>query len=120
MARGGGKCLNIPQPRTSLNGMSPEEHMRVGQLTSGLAPVSKALGQRIPMVGDKTPRQRAEWPGGWAEWGGERGWEGKRKEDDRNVANWAEGFEAKQPRLPATIPINDSDLSAGCGQKARH
>jgi hypothetical protein len=54
----------------------------------------KALGERIPMLGDKTPRQAV------------RSAKGRQA-----VANWLKGFEQNNARLPADDPMHDYDFS---------
>ena len=52
------------------------------------------LSQKIPVLGDKTPRQAV------------RSAKGR-----QTVANWLKGFEQNTARLPANDPMHDYDFS---------
>ena len=73
--------------------MSPEDmHEAVHQVLD--RQYRKALGERIPMLGDKTPRQAV------------RSAKGRQA-----VANWLKGLEQNNARLPADDPVHDYDFN---------
>jgi len=75
------------------DGMSPEDMREAVHQVLGRQ-YRKALGERIPMLGDKTPRQAV------------RSAKGRQA-----VANWLKGFEQNNARLPADDPMHDYDFS---------
>ena len=75
------------------DGMSPEDRRDVVHQVLGRQ-YRKVLGERVPMLGDKTPRQAV------------RSARGRQA-----VANWLKGFEQNNARLPADDPMHDYDFS---------
>ena len=82
-----------PATRSLPEGMSPED-MREAVRQVLDRQYRKVLGERVPMLGDKTPRQAV------------RSAKGRKA-----VANWLKGFEQNTARLTADDPMHDYDFS---------
>jgi len=82
-----------PATRSLPEGMSPED-MREAVRQVLDRQYRKVLGERVPMLGDKTPRQAV------------RSAKGRKA-----VANWLKGFEQNNARIPADDPMHDYDFS---------
>ena len=89
-ARGG---ASAPAARSLPEGMSPEDmHEAVHQFLD--RQYRNVLRQKVPALGDKTPRQAV------------RSAKGRQA-----VANWLKGLEQNNARLPADDPMHDYDFS---------
>lgn len=89
-ARGG---ASAPKVQSLPEGMSPKD-MREAVHQVLDRQYRNVLSQKVPMLGDKTPRQAV------------RSAKGRLA-----VANWLKGFEQNKARLPADDPMHDYDFS---------